>query len=83
MWQLVSAICGIAGDDVYIFHGTTMHQHIAVHGGTAELLRPKAPQFINPDIWPANSSHLSPVDYRRCSVEWIGAFMYSTNPGYG
>jgi len=31
---------------------------------TIELLRREAPDFIGPDLWPANSSDLNPVDYR-------------------
>jgi len=81
MWQLVPAICGIAGDDVYIFHGTTMHQHIAVVAQLSFRV-PRRPS-LSILTWPVNSPHFSPVDYCLCSVEWIGAFMYSTNPGYG
>jgi len=29
---------------------------------TVELLRCETPQFISPDVWPANSHDLSPVD---------------------
>ena len=31
---------------------------------TVELLSRETAQFISPDMWPANSSDLSPVDYR-------------------
>ena len=31
---------------------------------TIELLRHETPDFIGPDVWPANSSDLNPVDYR-------------------
>jgi hypothetical protein len=31
---------------------------------TIELLRRETPDFIGPDLWPANSPDLNPVDYR-------------------
>ena len=31
---------------------------------TVELLRRETPQFISPDMWPANSPDVNPVDYR-------------------
>jgi len=31
---------------------------------TFELLRCETPQFISPDVWPAKSPDLNPVDYR-------------------
>jgi len=31
---------------------------------TIELLRHETPDFIGPDVWPANSPDLNPVDYR-------------------
>src|SRR5206468_11660079 len=31
---------------------------------TIELLRQETPDFIGPDLWPANSPALNPVDYR-------------------
>jgi len=31
---------------------------------TVELLCRETPQFISPDMWPANSPDLNPVDYR-------------------
>ena len=31
---------------------------------TIELLQRETPNFIGPDVWPANSPDLSPVDYR-------------------
>jgi len=31
---------------------------------TIELLRHETPDFIGPDVWPANLSDLNPVDYR-------------------
>jgi len=30
---------------------------------TVELLRRETPQFISPDMWPANSPDVDPVDY--------------------
>jgi len=33
-----------------------------------ELLRHEAPEFITPDIFPSNSSHLNLVDYRIWGV---------------
>jgi len=32
-------------------------------GDMVELLRQKTPAFIPPDLWPANSPDLNPVDY--------------------
>ena len=39
---------------------------------TAELLRQETPNFFAPNLWPSNSSNLSPVDYEiwamSCSI---------------
>ena len=45
-------------------------------GDTLELLLRVTPQFIGPDMWPANSPDLNPVDYsiwagrRSTSIEY-------------
>ena len=31
---------------------------------TVTLLRRETPLFISPDLWPPNSPHLNPVDYK-------------------
>jgi len=55
---VLPAIHSIAGD-VFVFH--------RVHD-IVELLRCETPQFISPDVWPANSPNLNPVDYRICGI---------------
>ena len=35
---------------------------------TIKLLQRETPAFISPDLWPLNSSHLNPVDYKICGV---------------
>ena len=48
--------------DVFIFQQDSGPAHCA--RDTIELLRHETPDFIGPDVWPANSSDLNPVDYR-------------------
>jgi len=48
--------------DVFIFQQDSAPAHRA--WDTIELLRHQTPDFIGPDVWPANSSALNPVDYR-------------------
>ena len=41
---------------------------------TVEYLRQVfTPEFISPDLWPPNSPHLNPVDYRvwGCLQDWV------------
>ena len=48
--------------DVFIFQQDSAPAHRA--RDTIELLRYETQDFIGPDVWPANSSDLNPVDYR-------------------
>ena len=64
MQQLLPAIRSIAGD-MFVFQqdsapGSPAHRA----RDTIELLRRETPQFISPDMWPANSPDLNPMDYR-------------------
>ena len=61
MQQLLPAICSIAGD-MFVFEQDSAPAHRA--RDTVELLRRETPQFVSPDMWPANSLDLNPVDYR-------------------
>ena len=61
MQQLLPAIRSIAGD-MFVFQQDSAPAHRA--RDTVELLRRETPQFISPDIWPANSPDLNPMDYR-------------------
>jgi len=47
---------------VFVFQQDNAPAHRA--RDTVELLRRETPQFISPDMWPANSIDLNPVDYR-------------------
>jgi len=60
MHKLLPAISSIAGD-VFVFQQDNAPAHRA--RDTVELLRCETPQFIIPDMWPANSPKLKPVDY--------------------
>jgi len=53
----VLAIRSIAGD-VFVFQQDNAPAHRACD--TVELLRRETPQFITPDMWPANSPDLNP-----------------------
>jgi len=59
------AIRSIAGD-VFVFHQDNALAHRA--RDRVELLCRETPQFISPDMWPANSPDLSPVDYCVCGM---------------
>jgi len=48
--------------DFFIFQQDSAPAHHA--RDTIELLRRETPDFIGPDVWPANSTDLNPVDYR-------------------
>jgi len=61
MQKLLPVIRSIAGD-VFVFQQDNAPAHRA--RDTVELLCCETPQFISPDMWPANSRDLSPVDYR-------------------
>ena len=63
MEKLLPAIRSIAGD-VFVFQQDNAPAHRA--RDTVELLRCETPQFIGPDMWPANSRDLNSVAYRYC-----------------
>jgi len=65
MQKLLSAIRSIAGD-VFVFQQNNAPAHRA--RDTVELLRCETPQFISPDMWPANCPDLNPVDYHVWSM---------------
>jgi len=65
MQELLPAICSIAGD-VFVFQQDNTPAH-STHD-TVKLLHREMPGFIGPDMWPANSPDLNPVDYRIWSV---------------
>ena len=65
MQELLPAIRSIAGD-VFVFQQDNAPAHRA--HDTVELLRRETPGFIGPDMWPANSPDLNPVDYRIWGV---------------
>jgi len=61
MQKLLRAIRSIAGD-MFVFQQDNAPAHRA--RDTVELLRRETPQFISPDMWPANSPDLNLVDDR-------------------
>jgi len=61
MQKLLQAIRSIAGD-MFVFQQDNAPAHRA--RDTVELLRCETPQFISPDMWPANSPDLNTVDDR-------------------
>ena len=65
MQELLPAIRSIAGD-VFVFQQDDAPAQRA--RDTVELLHRETPDFVSPDMWPANSSDLNPVDYRICGV---------------
>ena len=65
MQELLPATRSIAGD-VFVFQQDNALAHRA--HDTVELLRRETPGFIGPDMWPANSPDLNPVDYRVWGV---------------
>jgi len=52
--------------DVFGFQQDNAPAHHA--RDTDELLHSETPQFISPDMWPANSPDLNPVNYRICGM---------------
>ena len=61
---MLPSIRPIAGD-AYMF------QHVRQ---MVEILHRETPTFIAPDLWPPNSPHLNPVDYRYevlCRIVFI------------
>jgi len=65
MREMLPAIRRIAGD-VFVFQQDNAPAHRARE--TVELLHRETPMFISPDMWPANSPDLNPVDYRIWGV---------------
>lgn len=61
MQKMLPAIRQISGD-VFVFQQDSAPAHRA--RDTIELLRRETPELIEPDLWPANSPDLNPVDYR-------------------
>jgi len=61
MQKLLPAIRSIARD-VFVFQQDNAPAHRA--RDIVELLRCESPQFISPDMSPANSPDLNPVDNR-------------------
>jgi len=59
--KLLPAIRSIAGD-MFVFQQDNAPAHRA--RDRVEFLRRETPQFISPDMWPANSPDLNAVDYR-------------------
>jgi len=80
MQKLLPAIRNIAGD-VFVFQQDNSPAHRACD--RVELLRCETPQFISPDMWPANSPDLNPVDNRvwgmlqECMIEYQSAIRTS------
>ena len=58
--KLLPAIRSVAGD-MFVFQQDNAPAHRA--HDRIELLYRETPQFISPDMWPANSPDLNPVDY--------------------
>jgi len=58
--EAATAICCIAGD-VFVFQQDNAPEHCACD--TVEFLRSETPQFVTPDMWPANSPDLNLINY--------------------
>ena len=63
MQKLLPAIRSIAGD-VFVFQQYNDNAPALRARDTIELLCSKTPQYISPDMWPANSPDFNPIDYR-------------------
>src|SRR6218665_1766471 len=61
MEKMLPAIWGMPSD-FFIFEQDSAPAHRAK--GTIALLRCETLSFIGPELWPANSPDLNPVDYR-------------------
>jgi hypothetical protein len=59
--QMLPAVRRMSGD-FFVFQQDSAPAHRA--RDTIEMLRRETPDFIGPDLWPANSPDLNPVDYR-------------------
>ena len=78
MQKLLPTIRSIAGD-VFVIQQDNAPAHHA--RDTVELQRRETPQFISPDMWPADSPGLNPVE--PCLGHAARAHVSSTNPRYG
>ena len=65
MQKLLPEIRSIAGD-VLVFQQDNAPAHRA--RDTVELLRRETPQFISPNMWPANSLDLNLINYHICGM---------------
>src|SRR6218665_669970 len=61
MVKMLPAIWGMSRD-FFIFQQDSAPAHRAKD--TIALLRRETPSFIGPELWPANSPDLNPIDYR-------------------
>src|SRR6218665_410894 len=61
MEKMLPAIWGMSSD-FFIFKKDSAPDHRAKD--TIALLRRETPSFIGPELWPANSPDINPVDYR-------------------
>src|SRR6218665_1508822 len=61
MENMLPAIWGMSSD-FFIFQQDSAPAHRAKD--TIALLRRETPSFIGPELWPASSPDLNPVDYR-------------------
>src|SRR6218665_286337 len=59
MEKMLPAILGMSND--FIFQQNNASAHRAKD--TIAFLRHETPSFIGPELWPANSPDLNPVDY--------------------
>jgi len=78
--KLLPVIRSIAGD-MFVFQQDTAPAHRA--HDTVELLRRGTPQLISPDMWPANSRDLNPVDNCVWGMLQGRVYRVRTNPQYG
>ena len=63
--QLLPAIWQVSGD-FFVFQQDSALAHRAHE--TIKLLQWETPAFISPDLWPPNSPHVNPVDYKIWGV---------------
>jgi len=73
--ELLPATHSIVGD-VFVFHQDNAPAHRA--RDTVELLRRETPQFISPDVWPANSRDLNPLDCCICGMLQTRVYQYQS-----
>ena len=65
--------CSVDGEDVasdlgmssdFIFHAAGLRLTAHRAKDTIALLRRETPSFIGPELWPANSPYLDPIEFR-------------------